>query len=102
MKVLFVSVLFISSFMMPGELPCDGLKIETNITNTSNGENDGQISVTVVKGKAPYKVFLFAEKRENNRLDIKIKDLRKLASGKYILIIQDAGGCTTQETVFVK
>ena len=101
MRLFLVGLVFFSSTMLIGAPPCN-LEIKTSITHTSDAKDNGKIDVTIIKGEAPYKVFLFAEKRKDNRQDIKFKDLNDLASGRYILIIQDAGGCTVQETLNIK
>jgi len=102
MKLILVSALFFISASLPGNSDCDSLKIKANITNTSNNQANGAISVEVVNGKPPYKVFLFADKRKDNRLDVGIDDLVDLPAGKYILVIQEGGGCAIQENLTVK
>ena len=102
MKIVFASVLFIFSALMPDNPACDSLTIKTKITHTTDGASNGEIAVSIVKGKSPYKVFLFAEKQENNLLDVELDDLKSLSAGKYILVIQDAADCTTQEKLILK
>lgn len=102
MKIVFASVLFIFSALLPDNPACDNLIIKTTITHTTEGASNGEVTVTIVKGKAPYKVFLFAEKLENNLLDVDFDDLKNLSAGKYILVVQDAADCTTQENLILK
>jgi hypothetical protein len=102
MKLLIISGLFFFSALMPDNPACDSLIIKTKITHTTAGGSNGEISVSVVKGKPPYKVFLFSEKIENNLFDVEMDDLINLSAGKYILVIQDAAICTTQEKLILK
>jgi hypothetical protein len=102
MKIVFASVLFIFSALMPDNPACDSLIIKTKIIHTTDGVSNGEITVSIVKGKPPYKVFLFAEKIENNLFDVELDDLINLSSGKYILVIQDDADCTTQEKLILK
>jgi len=102
MKVLFISLLFVMAGRAPEEPSCDSLKLKLDISHTSKGDENGKISISVVKGRAPYKTFLFAKKRQDNRQDFKFDELINLASGKYTLIVQDGSGCTVQETINVK
>lgn len=102
MKIVFASVLFIFSALMPDNPACDNLTIKTNITHSTDGASNGEIDVTIIKGKPPYKVFLFADKIENNLFDVELDDLINLSAGEYILVIQDAAECTTQEKLILK
>ena len=102
MKLILVSVLFFISASMPGNSDCDTLKLSLTITHTSDGKSNGKIEVVVEQGKTPFKVNLFAEKRENNKLDVNFSDLENLPSGKFILIVQDEGKCTFQQEFTIK
>jgi len=102
MKLLVISGLLFFSAFMPDNPVCDNLKFKTKITHTSDGGNNGEIAISIVKGKPPYKVFLFADKQENNLLDVGLDDLKNLFAGKYILVVQDAADCTIQEKLILK
>ena len=102
MKIVFASVLFIFSALMPDNPACDNLTIKTKITHTTDGGSNGEIAVSIIKGKPPYKVYLFADKQENNLLDVDLDDLKNLSAGKYILVVQDAADCTIQEKLNLK
>ena len=102
MKIVFASVLFIISALMPDNPACDNLTIKTKITHTTDGGSNGEIAVSIIKGKPPYKVYLFADKQENNLLDVDFDDLKNLSAGKYILVVQDAADCTIQEKLNLK
>ena len=102
MKLLVISGLFFFSAFMPDKPVCDNLKFKTKITHTTEGASNGQIAISIVKGRPPYKVFLFADKQENNLLDVGLDDLKNLSAGKYILVVQDAADCTTQEKLILK
>ena len=102
MKLLIISGLFFVSALMPDNPVCDNLKFKTKITHTTAGVSNGEIVISIVKGKSPYKVFLFADKLENNLLDVGLDDLKNLAAGKYILVVQDAADCTKQEKLVLK
>ena len=102
MKIVFASVLFILSALVPDKPTCDSLKIKTKITHTTDGASNGEIAVSIVKGKPPYKVFLFADKQENNLFDVGLDDLKDLSAGRYILVVQDDADCTIQEKLILK
>ena len=102
MKLLIISTLLIFSALTPESPVCDNLKIKTKITHTTAGESNGEIVITIVKGKAPYNASLFAEKQQDNLLEVGLEDLKNLPAGKYILVVQDAADCATQEKLILK
>lgn len=102
MKLLIISALLIFSALSPENLDCDNLKIKTQITHTSAGEKNGEISISVVKGKAPYRVSLFSENKKDNLLEVGLDDLKNLAAGKYILVVQDDADCAITEKLTLK
>lgn len=102
MKVLLFSVILFILANVPGIPVCNDIQLSLITTNTSEGQNNGKIEVKVEKGHPPFKVYLYAEKRKDNKLDIKFKDLENLAPGKYLLVVQDKGECTFQESIVIK
>jgi hypothetical protein len=102
MKVLLLSGLLFISTLNSEKSICDNIQLELSITNTTEGRDNGKIEVEVVKGKAPYKVFLFASKPKVNLVNIKIKDLKNLPAAEYLLIVQDQSNCRVQQTVIIK
>ena len=100
MKVLLFSGLLLVSTLFPTVTDCDSIQLDVQVTHTSEGKNDGRIAVTVEKGRPPFKVFLFADKRADNLLDVKFKDLKNLKAGDYMLLVQDSGGeCTFRQNI---
>jgi len=102
MKVLLFSGLLLVSTLFPAVTDCDSIQLDLQVTHTSDGNNDGKIEVSVEKGQAPFKVYLFADKRSDNLLDVKFKDLKNLKAGNYLLLVQDSGGeCTYRQNVII-
>ncbi len=60
--------------------------------------NDGSIELTILSGTAPY---LFDWDNDGTGDNDDVEDLSGLAGGTYTVIMTDATGCTTSETVVV-
>jgi len=102
MKILLISGLLNLWAFLPGGINCDNLKLDISLTHTTNGKANGKIEVVVQRGAGPFKVFLFASKREDNLEDVKFKDLKDLKSGEYILVVQDKeSNCTFKQNVII-
>jgi hypothetical protein len=101
MKLLLLSGLLFFSTYLPGDETCTNLKINVSVIHSTNNLSNGRIEVDVEKGQPPYKVYLFAEKPKNNLLDVKFRDLKDLAAGDYILVVQDKEGCNVKENIVV-
>ena len=71
------------------------MKIKLSAKNTTVGNtNDGSLTAEVVGGRKPYqyKWISFAEK---NKQFPSLESIQNLPSGNYLLIVQDANGCST-------
>lgn len=100
MKVLLLSGLLLISSYLSETSDCDSIQLVLDINHTTDGRNNGKINVTVEKGEAPFKIYLFADRRSDNLLDVKFKDLKNLKPGDYIIVVQDSGSnCTFRQNV---
>ena len=103
MKILLFSGLLFISTLVTEKSDCDSIQLDLGITHTSEGKNNGKIEVTVEKGRAPFTVYLFAAKREDNLEDVKFKDLKDLKRGDYILVVQDKDNkCTFNQKITIR
>lgn len=102
MKIFFVGVLIFTSSILAGQPPCEGLKFEIKVTNTSQSLDNGKIEVTIIKSAAGVKAYLYGDSKSKNRLNVKINKLTHLAAGKYILVLQDEKCSTVQRDIIIK
>jgi hypothetical protein len=80
---------------------CDNFKISADITDTSNGRNNGKIEVKVEGGKAPYKYSYFGPDRVKE-LETNNPKIQNLKKGKYIVIVADSENCNKHLEIFIK
>ena len=69
------------------------ISIETTIVESTNGENNGSIALTVTGGVSPYEYSW-----SNDATTSKVTGLTK---GEYTVTLTDAGGCTINSTFTV-
>ena len=101
MKFIFISLLISFSSFNPPVDNCDDLKFEVKVTHTTNGLDNGIIDVTVTKGSSNLDVFLYGDIRSKNKLKVKIDELKNLASGTYILILQNDKCSTVKRDILI-
>ena len=102
MKFILISVLLgFSSFSTTSDV-CDDLKFDIEVTHTTDGLNNGKIDVTITKGLQNVKAFLYAKSRGNNRLNIKIDELKNLPSGTFTLVLQNKNCSSVKSDIIIK
>ena len=102
MKIVFVSVLLFLASFISKEQECDQLKFEINVVHTSDGLDNGKIEVTNIDSPSKVRAFLYGDKREKNKLDVKVEKLEKLKPGTYILILQNKKCSSVKRDIIVK
>ena len=102
MKIVFASVLVIIASFLPKEQECDELKFEINVVHTTEGHENGQIEVINIDSPSKVRAFLYGDKRDKNRLDVKVEKLDKLKAGTYVLILQNKNCSSVKRDIIVK
>ena len=89
-----IALLIVSFSMLNGPMlaepvndPCD-IKVSFTVKSEINDEWNGQISLTLDQGKAPFSYLWSSHNFSSTQ-----KDLTGLKAGFYTVIIRDAGGC---------
>jgi hypothetical protein len=80
---------------------CDEIKISTEVTDTTNGRNNGKLEVKVDGGKEPYS-YNYIGPAKFQQLSTNQKSLVNLRKGKYLIVVQDSGDCVKQAEVYIK
>ncbi|MCB0496924.1 MAG: hypothetical protein KDC79_12370 [Cyclobacteriaceae bacterium] len=89
MRLLVISsIVMLFSFTIPNQ-ECDDIKFDVEISNTTNGLNNGKIDVTIIKTSSKVRAYLYGDKRSKNKLNVEIDELKGLEAGKYTLILQN-------------
>lgn len=102
MKFILISVLLaFSSFNTTSDI-CDDLKFDIEVTHTTNSLDNGIIDVTITKGNTSVKAFLYGKSRSNNKLNIKIDELKSLSSGTYTLVLQNKNCSSVKSDIIIK
>jgi len=102
MKIVFASVLVVLASFIPKEQECDQLKFDINVVHTTNGLDNGKIEVVNIDSPSKVRAFLYGDKRDKNRLDVKVEKLDKLKAGTYILILQNKKCSSVKRDIIVK
>ena len=102
MKIVFASVLVIIASFLPKEQECDELKFEINVVHTTDGLENGKIEVIDIDSPSKVRAFLYGDKRDKNRLDVKAEKLDKLKAGTYVLILQNKNCSSVKRDIIVK
>ena len=90
--------LLIISFLIVGfverqamsQSPCKEIKVTTETKDTSNQGNDGSIAVKIEGESRNFRIFLIAPRKENNRLDLPVEEIKNLSPGNYVLVITES------------
>lgn len=69
--------------------PCREIKATAEVKNSS-GQRDGTITVTIDGNSANFRVSLVAPKKEDNRLNLPVEEIKNLPAGNYELVITEA------------
>lgn len=102
MKLLiFSSVVFLLSFT---NLPqtCDDLKFDVKVTNTTNGQNNGKLDVTIIKSSSKIHAYLYGDTKSKNKLNVGLDDLINLESGTYTLVLQNNECSAVKQGIEIK
>ena len=68
---------------------CDSFEVTSEVKNTSGGEQNGSIELTIIGGLGPYSFYWFGE---NARVVLDFpndQNQSELARGKYYVVVQD-------------
>lgn len=102
MKVLLLSGLFYLMAGMPGNTDCDNIRLDLNIIHTTENKTNGKIEVEIVNGLAPYEFYLFGSGTNNNKIKVKKSELKDLAAGEYLLVVQDKTSCRVTKKIVIR
>ncbi len=69
--------------------PCKEIKASAEVKNTTN-QNDGAVTITIDGNPGHFRIFLVAPKKEDNRLDLPVEEIKNLSPGAYELVITEA------------
>lgn len=95
---LFIALVFLlvsSSFVIRNEqlTNCDSLKIDAIIQHTSNGNNNGNVNVTISGGVEPYRITWVGQKRNKGIENSEIGNQSSLSKGEHLLVVMEAANC---------
>ncbi len=102
MQLLFISVLLAFSTNFISTEPCEELICEIEITDSSEGLNNGMIEVIIVKSSSKVKAYLYGDNRSKNKLNVDIDKLNKLEPGSYLLVLQNNKCSIVKHDIIIK
>ena len=70
--------------------PCKEIRVTAETRDTGPRGNDGSISVKIDGESRNFRIFLIAPKKENNRLDLPVEEIKNLSRGNYDLVITES------------
>ena len=71
------------------EYPCKEIDATVEVKNAL-GQNDGSLIVTIEGNPGRFRIFLIAPRKEDNRLDLPVEEIKNLSPGDYELVITEA------------
>ena len=80
---------FSAGNLAPDKYPCKEIDATVEVKNTTNG-NNGSATVTLEGNPRQFRIFLIAPKKEDNRLDLPVQEIKNLSPGDYELVITEA------------
>ena len=92
LKFLVISFLifgFVKKQAM-SQSPCKEIKVTAEAKDASPRGNDGSISVKIDGESRNFRIYLIAHKKENNRLDLPVEEIKNLSPGNYELVITES------------
>lgn len=101
-SILLSFIILFLSFYSLGEDLCDNLKFTVEVSDTSQGLNNGEIKVVLKNKSSHVKAFLYGDKKAKNKLDISIDELTQLKPGSYILILQNKDCSSVKRDIIIK
>jgi len=72
-----------------GEHPCKEINATVEVKN-SMGQNDGSLTITIEGNQRQFRIFLVAPRKDDNRLDLPVEEIKNLSPGDYELVITEA------------
>ena len=69
--------------------PCKEIQATAEVKHTTN-QHDGSISVTIEGNATQFRIYLVAPRKEDNRMDLPVEEIKNLAPGTYELVITEA------------
>jgi hypothetical protein len=69
--------------------PCKEINATVEVKNAV-GHNDGSVTVTIEGNPSHFRIFLVAPRKEENRLDLPVEEIKNLSPGDYELVITEA------------
>lgn len=103
MKIaVILASLFYGVFAATPEPPCDDLKVEVEVTHTSEGLNNGMIRLNAEGGAKPY-TYIFLDE-DFNPITTKTTEpeIKKLSRGKVKFIVRDENDCFQSKDIIIK
>ncbi len=91
LNLLTISILM-TLFGVPSlvaQSPCKEIKATAEVKNTTNS-NDGSVTVTIEGNSRNFKIFLIAPKKEDNRPDLPVEEIKNLSPGNYDVVITES------------
>jgi hypothetical protein len=70
--------------------PCKEIKATVEVKNTTAGQSDGSVTITIDGNSKDFRVFLIAPRSEDNKLELPIQELKNLSEGNYELVITES------------
>ncbi|MGK7388835.1 MAG: hypothetical protein ACNS60_00725 [Candidatus Cyclobacteriaceae bacterium M2_1C_046] len=99
--VIIVSLVY-GLFMATPAPPCNDLKVEVEVTHTTDGLSNGSVKVKVEGGKAPYLYIYFNTKGKPISYEYTESSIKDLKSGTYFCTIYDKNDCQIKKEIKIK
>ena len=71
------------------EHPCKEINATVKVKNAM-GQNNGSVTVVIEENSSHFRIFLVAPRKEDNRLDLPVEEIKNLSPGDYELVITEA------------
>jgi len=81
---------------------CDRLEISLRVTNTTNGLDNGRVSISAQGGAAPYYYVFYHETGHLITQENTKNVLSGLPPGSFFCSVVDANGCTKKVKIDIK
>jgi hypothetical protein len=88
LTISFLLILFAEQLAI-AQHPCKEIQATAEVKNTTN-QNDGSVTVTIEGNSRDFRIFLVAQKKEDNRLDLPVEEIKNLSPGDYELVITES------------
>src|SRR6267154_3967859 len=69
--------------------PCKEINATVEVKNAM-GQKDGSVTVTIEGNPSHFRIFLIAPRKEENRMDLPVEEIKNLSRGDYELVITEA------------